>query len=250
VSRNLSFRIIEFNEMNVSEFKKLSSVSFFCPAYNDADNLPILIPHVNNFLSDIAEIYEILIIEDGSPDKTGAVADQLAQAYQKIRVIHHLKNQGYGATLRDGFMNAKYDFIIYTDGDNQYDIYDLKPYLPMLAESDVLAGYAKEKAVSRLRKIQSFIFNLLVTILFFVNFKDIDCALKVFKKEVLKSMRIQSTSSFIDAEMLIKAKQAGYKISQFPVHHFPRKHGIASGAKVHVITATISEMLMFRLGRL
>jgi len=236
--------------MNRSESKKLSSVSFFCPAYNDEENLPILIPQVNSFLSDIAEAYELLIIEDGSPDKTGEVADQLAREYENVRVIHHPKNQGYGATLRDGFINAKYNFIIYTDGDNQYDIYELKPYLAMLAESDVLAGYAIKKAVSSFRKFQSFIFNLLVRILFFVNFKDIDCALKVFKKEVLRSMRIQSTSSFIDAEMLIKAQKAGYKISQFPVHHFPRKHGIASGAKLHVIANTISDMLMFRLGTL
>jgi len=234
--------------MNRSESKKLSSVSFFCPAYNDEENLPILIPHVDAFLSDIAQVYEILIIEDGSPDRTNEVADQLARKYKNVRVIHHGQNQGYGATLRDGFMNAKYDFVIYTDGDNQYDIYDLNPYLAMLGKSDVLAGYAIKKAVSNYRKMQSLIFNLLVRVLFFVNFKDIDCALKVFKKEVLKNMTIQSTSSFIDAEMLIKAKKSGSKISQFPVHHFPRQHGIASGAKLHVIAATIRDMLMYRLG--
>lgn len=226
---------------------KLSSISFFCPAYHDENNLPVLIPRVHEFLSEIASIFEIIIIEDGSPDKTGEVADRLANQYSYVRVVHHPKNTGYGATLRDGFKSARYDYVIYTDGDNQYDIRDIGPYLRLLSEADVLSGYAVKKAVTLKRKIQSLVFNLLVNFLFLVDLRDINCSLKVYKRQVLSVISMRSNGAFIDAEMLVGAKRAGFKIVQFPVIHYERKSGVASGAKVSVIADTIKDMLKFRL---
>lgn len=229
---------------------KLSSVSFFCPAYHDEENLPILIPRVHAFLTEVAETFEIIIVEDGSPDRTGAVADDLACQFPHVRVIHHPRNLGYGATLRDGFLAGQYDYVLYTDGDNQYDVREIGPYLHLLADHDVLAGYVTAKAVSTRRKIQSMVFNGLIRLLFFTSFRDINCALKLYRRGVLQSIAIKSTSAFIDAEMMIRVRQGGFRVAQFPVAHFPRSSGLASGSKMSVIMPTVRDMLKFRLGTL
>ena len=231
---------------------KLSSVSFFCPAYNDAGNLPDLIPTVVEFLQKNSQKFEIVIIDDGAKDGTGRVADEMAQKYPGVRVIHHPKNKGYNATLKEGFENAKYDYVMYTDGDNQYDVREFEPYLYLLKTNDVLAGFAIKKAVSNFRKFQSFVHNTLINILFLSNFKDINCAMKIFKKPVLDKIKINCDpfGAFIDAELILKAKKLGFKIAQFPVTHFERKSGIASGSKPKVIWNTFKDMIKLRLNLL
>src|SRR3989344_664429 len=116
----------------------LAEISFFCPAYNDEENLPKLIPVVHDFLSRVSKKFEIIIVEDGSPDKTGEAADSLARQYPNVSVIHHTKNLGYGAALKDGFRNVRYAYVMYTDGDNQYDVREFEPYLNLLSQADVL----------------------------------------------------------------------------------------------------------------
>ncbi len=231
---------------------KLSSVSFFCPAYNDAGNLPDLIPIVVDFLQRNSEKFEITIIDDGAKDGTGKVADQMAQQYPNIKVVHHKKNEGYTATLKEGFESGRYEYVMYTDGDNQYDVRDFEPYLYLLRDHDVISGYAVKKAVSAFRKFQSWIHNALISVLFFTSFKDINCSMKIFKKEVLDSITIRSNpfGAFVDAELIIKAHQHGYSIAQFPVVHYARKSGIASGSKPYLVFNTIKDMIRLRLNLL
>lgn len=229
---------------------KLKSVSFFCPAYHDEKNLPVLIPYVYNFLKEITDTFEIIIVEDGSPDKTGEVADNLAREFPDVRVVHHLKNLGYGAALHDGFTSAKYDYIIYTDGDNQYDVREFLPYLHILENADVLSGYVTKKALSFRRKIQSEIYNWLIHVLFFVWYRDINCSMKIYKRRVLDTISFESKSCFIDAEMIIKSRKAAFRVAQFPVTHLPRTQGLASGSKFNVIIATVRDMLKYRFGLL
>jgi len=228
--------------------RKLSSLSFFCPAYNDEKNLPALIPHVSEVLKEITDKYEIIIVHDGGNDRTGNVADELSKKIPHVRVIHHTKNLGYGATLREGFLTAKYDFIMYTDGDNQYDVGEFIPYLHLLEDHDVLSGYVKEKATSIRRKLQSSIYNVLIATLFFTGMRDINCAMKIYKRKVIRTIPIKSISGFIDAEMIIGSQRAGFRIAQFPVTHFPRSNGLASGSKMSVVLPTIIEMVKFRIG--
>lgn len=229
---------------------QLADVSFFCPAYYDQDNLPKLIPVVFDFLKKISKKFEIIIIEDGSPDKTGEVADGLARQYPYIRVVHHPKNMGYGATLREGFLSARYDYVMYTDGDNQYDIREFESHLPLLKDVDILSGYAVKKAVTLRRKLQSIIYNLFTQLLFWTNLRDINCSMKIYRKNVLDSIKIKSSSAFIDAEMLIRAKWSNFRIVQFPVTHYKRDRGLASGSKPSVVGSTIKDMIKFRLGLL
>jgi glycosyltransferase involved in cell wall biosynthesis len=234
----------------MNNITKLSSVSFFCPAYNDEKNLPILIPKVIDFLQNITDKFEVIIVEDGSPDKTAQVAEELAKKYPQIKVIHHEKNLGYGAALRNGFGTAVFDYVMYTDGDNQYDVREFLPHLNLLDNNDILSGYVRQKATSNARKLQSVIFNSVIRGLFGINIKDINCSMKLYKKAALDSIEIKSASAFIDAEMLISAKRKGFKIAQFPVTHYSRNHGLASGSKPMVIVDTIKDMLKFRAGLL
>ena len=230
--------------------EKLSSVSFFCPAYNEEKNLPELIPLVVSFLSKVSDKFEVIIINNGSFDNTRKVAEELARKYDVIRLIHHSVNLGYGGALKAGFKNSRYQYIMYTDSDNQYNVYELMPYLIFLEEYDVLSGYVVKKAVTIRRVFQSFVFNFLVKVLFFTNLKDVNCSMKIYKRNVLDLLDIKSSSAFIDAEMLIKAKRLGFKIKQFPVTHYPRLEGLASGSSPKVILMTIKDMILFRLGLL
>jgi glycosyltransferase involved in cell wall biosynthesis len=163
--------------------QSFSSISFFCPAYNEEKNLPHLIPKVDALLSSLSDTYEILIIENGSRDRTAHVADELAKKYQHVRALHYEKGLGYGGALIEGFKEAKYDFVCYTDGDNQYDVEELREGFALLDSADVASGYVRAKAVSTYRKVQSVVFNMLISILFFVRIRDINCSMKIYKRK-------------------------------------------------------------------
>jgi len=165
-------------------------------------------------------------------------------------VLRHLVNRGQGAALRTGFLSARYDYIFYTDGDNQYDVLEFSPYLKFLENYDILNGYAIKKAVTPRRQLQSMVFNTLVNILFLQKFRDVNCSIKMYKRAVVGSMVIQCASAFIDAEILIKAKRLGFKIYDVPVTHYERLNGLASGSKFNVIWGTVKDMVKFGLGLL
>ncbi|MBI2613567.1 MAG: glycosyltransferase family 2 protein [Candidatus Levybacteria bacterium] len=226
---------------------KKPSISFFCPAYFDEKNLPILIPKIFKVLKENTSAFDILIVEDGSPDKTKEVADRLSAKYQPfVKVIHHEKNMGYGATLRDGFRNAKkYDYTFYTDGDIQYDVAEIEKMLPYLKNYDAVIGFRKKRALTFSRQLQTLLFNWLIRFLFSTDIKDINCSMKIVSRKALDSIKLTSNSSFIDAELLIKLRDKGYKIKEIPVSHFPRKFGKASGGSRSVIFRTIEEMMKF-----
>ncbi len=227
---------------NETTIKKLPSISFFCPAYYDAENLPTLIDRATNLFERIADKYAITIVEDGSPDNTGQVADDLAAKNPNIKVIHHPENRGYGGAMKTGFETAKsfnFDYICYTDGDNQYDVREYENFLPALEKSKIVIGYKTNRADKISRKIQSKIFLYLVRILFGINVPDINCSMKIFHRSVLEDIEVESDSAFIDAELIIKSHQLGKKIEKVPVNHYPRLHGLASGHKPKVIWDTI-----------
>lgn len=226
---------------------KKPSISFFCPAYFDEKNLPILIPKVYKVLKENTSEFEILIIEDGSPDKTAEVADKLAKKYAPyVRVVHHKKNMGYGAALKTGYINAnKYDYVFYTDGDNQYDVDELVNFLPFLPQYDAVIGYRTKRALKLSRQIQTRVFNWLIRLFFNIKVKDINCAMKIIRRKALDSIKLSSDGGFIDAELLIKIYRKNYSIQEVKVNHFPRKFGKASGGNPRLILKTINDMLSF-----
>jgi len=221
------------------------TISFFCPAYNDEENLPILIPKSVKVLKEVSSKFEILIVEDGSPDNTSGVADKLSRKYPFLKVIHHNRNLGYGAALRKGFLRAnKYDYVFFTDGDNQFDVTELKKMVLHLKKYDVVIGFRKNRALSKKRLIQTFFYNWMVRTIFKLKVKDINCSMKLIKRSALDGIKLNSTSPFIEAELLVKLKSRGIKIKEVGVCHYPRLFGKASGGKLSVIIDTLRDMLV------
>jgi len=223
------------------------TLSVFFPAYYDEKNIGKVVDAAVVVLEELKlKDYEIIIIEDGSPDKTGEVADKLAEKYQKVRVIHHIKNLGYGATLKDGFLNAKLDYVFYTDGDNQFDLYEMKKFVALIPFSDIVVGYRKHKQYSLYRKFTSLSYNYLLKLIFNIHYWDIDCAFKLFKTELFRKITINSVDAFIDAEIMLKAKLLNYSVTEIGVMHLPRVDGISTGARPSVIFRTIREVFDYR----
>jgi len=223
------------------------TLSIFFPAYYDEKNIGKVVASALKVLEELKlKDYEITIIEDGSPDRTAEVADELARRHPKVNVIHHEKNMGYGATLRDGFMNAKMDYVFYTDGDNQFDLEELKKFVALVPYTDIVVGYRKKKQYSTYRKVTSLVYNFVLRYLFDIDYVDVDCAFKLIKTDLFRKINIESVDAFIDAEILLKARLLGYTSTEVGVKHLPRVDGISTGARPSVIFRTIKEIAEYR----
>lgn len=222
-------------------------LSVFFPAYYDEKNIDKVVRKAVEVLEELQlRDYEITIIEDGSPDKTAEVADTLAGQYPKVKVIHHKKNKGYGATLWEGFTTARFEHVFYTDGDNQFDMEELRKFVAIIPYSDMVVGYRKKKQYSLYRKITSFVYNLILKYTFDVDYIDIDCAFKILPTELFKKITVKTKDAFIDAEIMIKANLLGYTSTEMGVNHLPRVDGISTAARPSIIFRTIKEILELR----
>ena len=226
----------------------ISSLSVFFPAYNDEGNIGKVVEVTVEMLEGIGREYEVIVVHDGSPDRTGEVADELARRHPKVRVIHHEKNLGYGAALKTGFTNASNDYVFYTDGDNQFDVREARKFVALIDAglSELVVGFRNRKQYTLYRKIVSFTYNLVLQVLFDLPYRDVDCAFKLVPKSLIDRIDISSVDAFIDAELLIKARQLGYSVTEIGVTHRPRETGV-SGVKTRVILDTIREMVRFYL---
>ncbi len=216
---------------------KLKELSVFFPAYNEEANLENTVEKAILVLKNVAEKFELLIVNDGSKDNTGKVAEKLAKKYAFIKVITHNPNQGYGAALRSGFYNSQYKWIVFTDSDGQFDFSEVDRLIEKSAGADMVVGYRINRQDSLIRKIFGWGWTLLANLLLGLKVKDIDCAFKLTKKEVIdKISKLQSSrGAMISPELVGKARKAGFKIAEVGVHHYPRKEGKQTGANFRVI---------------
>ncbi len=222
-------------------------LSVFFPAYYDEKNIGKVVRKAVEVLEELQlKDYEVTIIEDGSPDKTGEVADELARQYPKVNVIHHEKNKGYGATLWEGFSTAKFEYVFYTDGDNQFDLEELKKFVALLPFSDMVVGYRKKKQYSPYRKLTSFVYNVILRYAFDIDYIDIDCAFKIIKTDLFKKIKVNTKDAFIDAEIMIRAGLLGYTFTELGVKHLPRIDGVSTAARPSIIFRTIREIAELR----
>ena len=221
-------------------------LSVFFPAYYDEGNIGKVVTKAISVLEELQLAdYEVIIIEDGSPDKTAEVADGLAKQHSKVRVIHHKKNMGYGATLKEGFLSAKLDYVFYSDGDNQFDLNELKKFVALIPYTDIVSGFRIKKQYSNYRKFTSFVYNFILRVLFNMSDRDVDCAFKLFPTKLFKEITIESVAAFIDAEIMIKAKLLNYSVTEIGVKHLPRVDGVSTGARPSVIFGTIGEIYRY-----
>ncbi len=222
--------------------KSIKSLSIFFPCYNEERNIVPLIQETEKAMKGLAVDYEIIIVDDGSSDKTGTIADTLAQQNPKVKVVHHHKNLGYGAALRSGFQHASKELIFYTDGDRQFKIQEIKKLLPFIDKHSIVTGFRIKRQDNFIRKLNGRLWTWLVNILFKLKVKDIDCAFKLYRREVFSNIELKSNGAFIDTETLVKAHKRGYSIFEVGVKHFPRKFGKQSGANPKVIVKAFYEL--------
>ncbi|MBM4428743.1 MAG: glycosyltransferase family 2 protein [Chloroflexi bacterium] len=202
-----------------------SSISVVLPAYNEEENIETAVRRALAVLASLSPIYEVIVVDDGSVDQTGAIADTLARENDHVRAIHHKPNQGYGAALRTGFTHARYDLVFYTDSDNQFDIAELKYFLPLMDTHDLAVGFRVYRYDSVIRCFLSWVYNRLVSLLFRVRVRDVDCSFKLFRKEVLEKIDIECTDFFVDTELIAKARKWNFRIVEKGVRHYPRMAG-------------------------
>ena len=202
-------------------------ISIILPALNEARNIEKLSEEIVGYCENKNIPYEIIIINDGSSDETGKIADTLASENKNISVIHHTKNEGYGKSLKDGFQAGKHEYLFFTDADRQFKINNLDAFSPLMKEGkvDMVIGYRIDRKDSPLRKFLAWCFNRAISILYSLNYKDIDCAFKLFKRESFESLEIRSDDFLINTEILEKAKLKGQKVVQIGVEHYPRLEG-------------------------
>jgi len=226
----------------------IPELSVFFPAYNEEKNLKNTIEKTVAILKKVAQKWEILIINDGSKDGTGRIAQELAKKYRnKVLVTTHHRNRGYGAALKSGFYNSRYRWIAFTDSDGQFDFSEIVNFIKSQKETnaDLVIGYYLKRQVSFLRILGTRIWQLAVFLLFGLKVKDIDCGFKLIRKKVIETIpKLEAERGpFISSELLIKSKKSGFKIVEIGVHHYPRKLGTATGTDLNVVFSGLSDLV-------
>ena len=230
---------------------RLERLSWFFPAHNEEANLEGLVAEAMETLPTLADAFEIIVVNDGSKDATGRLADGLAAAYPEVvRAIHHETNQGYGAALRSGFRAARHDHVAFTDGDRQFKVADVGRLIDRMAEPDapdVVVGYRIKRADPLVRTVYARLYRLANRIFFGLKVRDVDCACKLFRRAALDGIAVESGGAFFSAELLIKLEAAGRTLAEVGVPHYPRTAGSPTGAKPSVVFRAVRDFWLLRL---
>jgi glycosyltransferase involved in cell wall biosynthesis len=226
-------------------------LSYFFPAHNEEANLEPLIEEALSSLPAIAGMFEIVIVDDGSRDATAAIADRLAVEHPGVvRAVHHSTNLGYGAALRSGFQAARHEVVAFTDGDRQFRVADLGRLTARLAEPDapdVVVGFRIRRADPLVRTLYARAYRLANRLFFGLRVRDVDCACKLFRREALHGLRVESGGAFFSAELLIKLRASGRTVVEIGVPHYPRTAGSATGARPTVVLRAVRDFWLLRL---
>jgi glycosyltransferase involved in cell wall biosynthesis len=236
---------------------RVQALSYFFPAHNEAENIGALVEEALAELAHLADRFEIICVDDGSTDDTGGIADQLAAAHPDVvRVVHHPENRGYGAAVRTGLAAARYPLICFTDGDRQFHVSDLALLLARLSgprgatdmtAPGVVAGYRIERADPAIRLAYARVYRACLRAFFGLRVRDPDCACKLFRREALEGVSVDSDGAFLSAELLIKIQARGGVVVEEGVPHYPRTAGEASGADPRVVARAVRDFWGLRL---
>lgn len=225
----------------------MNSLSVVLPAYNEESNIEPMIENVLKTFSPLAPDLEVIVVNDGSRDRTADKIQSAASRHPNVRMVLHVKNLGYGAALYDGFIAAKKEWVFLTDSDRQFKLSELEKLIPYTLTSDLVVGYRAPRRDPFHRRLWGWGWNSLVRLMFGYAARDVDCAFKLFKREVMDHITITSRGATFSAEFLVRAKRAGYKIAEVPVSHLPRPAGKPTGARIDVIVRAFRELVRVRL---
>jgi len=218
-------------------------ISIVFPAYNEEENVDEAARRAVEAVR-VAGIddYEVIFVDDGSRDATAARVEALAASDPRIRLIRHPRNLGYALALKSGFEAATKRYVFYSDSDNQFDLKELKNFLPAIDDYDVVVGFRIYRFDPLTRLFLAWCYNLLARIIFRIRVRDIDCAFKLFRREVFDVITIESKKFFVDTEILAKATRLKMRMTEIGVRHYPRKAGSSTVRPSHVLS-TIRELV-------
>lgn len=218
------------------------SISTVFPAYNEEENIEKTINSAMDNLPKFSSKYEIIIVNDGSTDKTGDILNRLSGDNKFLKVIHHEKNKGYGAALKSGITSASCDLIFFCDSDLQFNIEEIEKLLQWIDKYDMVLGYRAKRSDPFIRKFNAFGWKCLVGLMLGLNVKDIDCAFKIFHKKVFDNIKIDAVGAMVNTDILVQAVANNFTIKEVPVTHFPRANGEQTGANFKVILKAFVEL--------
>jgi glycosyltransferase involved in cell wall biosynthesis len=220
----------------------LSGLSIFLPAHNEEANLERVVRGLARIAEQVAREYELIVVDDGSRDRTGEIARRLAQADSHVRWVSHDVNRGYGAAVRSGLSAARMPYVMLCDGDGQFDPADVVRLVEKIADYDVVVGRRSNRAEGLVRRLNGQLWSALMRLLFGLRIRDIDCGFKLFRGELLKHVNLRARGAMISTELMAKLAARGARICEVNVNHLPRLAGEPSGAKLAVIARAFVEL--------
>ena len=223
-----------------------ADVSAVMPAFNEEANLEQSVGQVATALAGQTRSFEIIVVDDGSRDGTAALLERLQGNHSQLRVVRHAANRGYGAAVRSGFDAARLSWVFLIDADNQFDPAEIGLLLAHAPEADIVAGYRRHRSDPLRRRLNALAFFTLVRLLFGQLGRDVNCAFKLIRRDLLVRMALQSDGALINTELLVLARQLHARIIEVPVHHYPRTAGTPTGANPRVVLRAFKELLAFR----
>jgi glycosyltransferase involved in cell wall biosynthesis len=204
----------------------MPSLSIFFPAYNDAGTIASLALVAHMAARKLTDDYEIIVVDDGSPDHTGELLDEMARHFPWLKVVHHVKNRGYGGALRTGFETASKDLVFYTDGDAQYDPREMARLWEAFGpDVDFVNGYKIGRSDPLHRVVIGRVYHWFVRTAFGLRLRDVDCDFRMMRRDVFGKVALTRSSGVICVELMKKVQDHGFRIAQVPVHHYHRSYG-------------------------
>lgn len=211
------------------------TLSLVLPAYNEESNIEIVVRRALDVLPAFTTGFEIIVVNDGSRDATASIVDRLAAEDDRVKPVHHRVNQGYGGAVKSGFKASTCEYVMFMDADRQFDIADIRLLSPFVPLFDIVAGFRMERSDPIVRRINAEVFNLAIRILFDVHIRDLDCAFKIFRGDLIRSLELTSAGALLNAETQAKLRRQGASMVQIGVPHYPRVAGHATGGDPKVI---------------
>ncbi len=220
-----------------------TSLSIFFPAYNDAGTIASLALVAHMTARELTDDYEVIVVNDGSPDHTGALLDEMARTFPWLKVVHHPRNRGYGGALRTGFETCSKELVFYTDGDAQYDPRELaKLWAAFSPEVDFVNGYKIERNDPLHRIVVGRAYHWFVKLAFGLRLRDVDCDFRLMRRSVFDKVRLVRSSGVICVELMKKVQDHGYRLAEVPVHHFHRSYGKSQFFNFPRVARTLADL--------
>ena len=232
-------------------------MTVFFPAYNEEENVRFMIESAKKVLEGLCERWEIILVDDGSTDRTAAIAENISLEDSRIRVVRHGRNLGFGSAIRTGIAHSRMSWIFYTDCDGQYDLNELIKVLYLRDKADIVSAYRHRRKDPWMRLLYSLAYSAVTSTLFWKGFKDADASFKLYRKSIFENVKPESTSGVADFEILLLAEKKGFSVVQIPVSHYPRRAGqvsfetfrnvIFTWVRISAIAEIIAQLLKLRM---